>query len=57
MDCIGCNLCVEMCLVKDKVFVMKLFEEVVVKENLNWLFVINVKLKKNFGKKNIVFGS
>lgn len=36
---------------------MKPFEEVAAKENPNWSFAINVKPKKNPGKKNTVPGS
>ncbi|MBC1485453.1 pyruvate:ferredoxin (flavodoxin) oxidoreductase [Listeria seeligeri] len=57
MDCTGCNLCAETCPAKDKALVMKPFEEVAAKENPNWSFAINVKPKKNPGKKNTVPGS
>lgn len=57
MDCTGCNLCAETCPAKEKALVMKPFEEVAAKENPNWSFAINVKPKKNPGKKNTVPGS
>ncbi|HCJ4362548.1 TPA: 4Fe-4S dicluster domain-containing protein, partial [Listeria innocua] len=57
MDCTGCNLCAETCPAKDKALVMKPFEEVAAEENPNWSFAINVKPKKNPGKKNTVPGS
>lgn len=57
LDCMGCEVCVNACLAKEKALVMENIESQVNAETANWEFAMTIPVKDNLMNKYSVKGS
>lgn len=57
LDCMGCEVCVNACLAKEKALVMESIESQVNVEAVNWEFAMTIPVKDNLMNKYSVKGS
>lgn len=57
LDCMGCGVCVNACLAKEKALVMEDLESQVATEAANWEFAMTIPVKDNLMNKYTIKGS